>query len=384
MGNTLQSVFDLPDVSFIENDTIEAMMQRMVANFEAKRQEVTGKPVSLGRADERRLILYTAAMELYHIEQHVDRAGKQDLLKYSYGEFLDNLAGNRGVVRQPASPAKTTLRFTLSQALGFVVSIPEGTRATNGEGLTFQTTEYAEVAAGDTYVDVPAECTEDGIQGNDFLAGQINDLVDTIGYVESVENTTTTSGGTEQESDADLAERVFLAPSSYSVAGPDDAYIYWAKTYNTEIGSVMPTSPSPCEVVIYILMGDGTIPDAGVVSGLQAFLQNGNIRPLTDHVTVATPTVKNFSVNLTYYINRSDTVKATSIQSEVAKAVTDYVTWQTSEIGRDINPSELIRRVQAAGAKRVIVTSPDFTTVADTEAAQCTSKTVTYGGLEND
>ena len=383
MGNTLQSVFDLPDVSFIENDTIEAMMQRMVSNFEAKRQEITGKPVSLGRADERRLILYTAAMELFHIEQHVDRAGKQDLLKYSYGEFLDNLAGNRGVVRQQAGPAKTTLRFTLSQALGFAVAIPAGTRATNGEGLTFQTTEYAEVAAGDTYVDVPAECTEDGIQGNDFLAGQINDLVDTIGYVESVENTTTTSGGTEQESDADLAERTFLAPSSYSVAGPESAYIFWSQTYNSGIGSVKPVSPSACKVDVYILMADGSIPGESVVSGLQQYLSDSQIRPLTDDVTVKTPTTESFSVSLSYYIGRSNSDAATTIQAEVEAAVEDYIKWQISEIGRDINPSELIRRVQAAGAKRCVVSSPEFTVVDSTAVARCSSSTVTYGGLED-
>lgn len=384
MGNTLQSVFDLPDVSFIENDTIEAMMQRMVANFEAKRQEITGKPVSLGRADERRLILYTAAMELYHIEQHVDRAGKQDLLKYSYGEFLDNLAGNRGVVRQQAGPAKTTLRFTLSQALGFAVAIPAGTRATNGEGLTFQTTEYAEVAVGDTYVDVPAECTEDGIQGNDFLAGQINDLVDTIGYVESVENTTTTSGGTERETDEDLAERTFLAPSSYSVAGPEGAYIYWSRTFNSGIGSVRPVSPSACKVDVYILMDDGAIPEEEIVSGLQEFLSGSEIRPLTDEVTVKTPTTEDFSVDLTYYIGRSNSDAATTIQAEVEAAVEDYIKWQISEIGRDINPSELIRRVQAAGAKRCTVQSPSFREVGTTSVARCTSNTVTYGGLEDD
>lgn len=383
MGNTLQSVFDLPDVSFIENDTIEAMMQRMVANFEAKRQEITGKPVSLGRADERRLILYTAAMELYHIEQHVDRAGKQDLLKYSYGEFLDNLAGNRGVVRQQAGPAKTTLRFTLSQALGFAVAIPAGTRATNGEGLTFQTTEYAEVAAGDTYVDVPAECTEDGIEGNDFLAGQINDLVDPIGYVESVANTTTTSGGTERESDADLAERVFLAPSSYSVAGPESAYTFWSRTYNSGIGSVKPVSPSACKVDVYILMADGSIPGESVVSGLQQYLSDSQIRPLTDDVTVKTPTTESFSVSLSYYIGRSNSDAATTIQAEVEAAVEDYIKWQISEIGRDINPSELIRRVQAAGAKRCVVSSPAFTVVGSTAVARCSDSSVTYGGLED-
>ena len=111
----LRSVFDLPDVSFIDGDRLDAMMQRLVTNYEQKYKEVTGKTVSLGAADPARIQLYAIALDLYQIEQYVDRAGKQDLLKYSYGEFLDNLAGNRRVIRQRPAAARTTIRFTLSE-----------------------------------------------------------------------------------------------------------------------------------------------------------------------------------------------------------------------------------------------------------------------------
>lgn len=384
MADTLQSVFDLPDVSFTDNDTLEAMLERLIANYEARYKEVTGRTISLAAADPIRILLHTIALDLFQIEQYVDRAGKQDLLKYSYGEFLDNLASNRGVTRQQASAAKTTLRFTLSEAKAYAVGIPAGTRATNGDGIYFETIGYDEVPAGDLYVDIEAQCTVEGIEGNDFVAGQINELVDLVAYVKTVSNTTTTDGGTDLETDESLAERVYLAPSSYSVAGPDDAYVYWAKTYNPDIGSVRPTSPEPCQVVVYILMSDGTIPADEVVAGLEEFLQNENIRPLTDLVSVETPDVVHFNVALTYYINQSDSASAMAIQSEVENAIADYIKWQTTEIGKDINPSELIKRVVAAGAKRVEVAEPVFTAVADTEVAQCASNTPTYGGLEDD
>lgn len=384
MADTLQSVFDLPDVSFTDNDTLKAMQTRLIANYEARCKELTGKEISLAPADPMRILLYAVALDLYQIEQYVERAGKQDLLKYSYGDFLDHLAACRGVTRKQAAAATVILRFTLSVAKSYAVGIPAGTRVTNGDGVYFQTLEYGEVPIGDLTVDIEAECTEVGIAGNDLTAGQLNILVDPVAYVASVANTDTSSGGTDLETDESLAERVFLAPSSYSVAGPDDAYIYWTKTYNTDIGSVKPTSPNPCEVVVYILMKDGTIPESGVVSGLQEYLSDGNIRPLTDHVTVKTPTVRNFAVNLTYYINRSDSAQAAMIQKEVEAAVSDYLTWQTTDIGKDINPSELIKRVVAAGAKRVEITAPVFTTVAETEVAQCSDQTIIYGGLEDD
>ena len=51
MDELLKSVLDLPAISFIENDTLDAMMQRLVGNYEKRYKEVTGKTVSLGAAD---------------------------------------------------------------------------------------------------------------------------------------------------------------------------------------------------------------------------------------------------------------------------------------------------------------------------------------------
>ena len=384
MDNLLKSVFDLPDVSFIDNDSLEAMMERLVSNYEKRYQEVTGKAISLAAADPMRIALYAVALDLYQTEQYVDRAGKQDLLKYSYGEFLDNLAGNRGVTRNQPAAARTTIRFTLSETKAYAVGIPAGTRVTNGNGVYFKTTEYQEVPAGMESVDVSAICTAEGIQGNDFLPGQVDVLVDPLPYVQSVANTTKTEGGAALESDESLAERTYLAPSGYSVAGPDDAYVFWAKTYNANIGSVRPTSPVPGQAVIFVLMRDGTMPGQEMLEGLEAYLANEKIRPMTDLVTVKAPAAVEFTINLTYYINQSDLVSAVTIQQEVQKAVAEYIAWQTTEIGRDINPDELVRRIKAAGAKRVKMTAPAFTVVGDEAVGLCAAQTVTYGGLEDD
>ena len=384
MSNLLKSVFDLPDVSFTENDTLDAMMQRLVTNFEKKYKKETGTEISLAPGDPIRILLYAVALDLFQTEKYVDRAGKQDLLKYSYGAFLDNLAANRGVTRNLASAARTTIRFTASEVKDYALAIPEATRVTNGEGIYFKTEEYAEIPAGAEYVDVDAICTVEGIEGNDLLPGQINVLVDPLPYIESVENTTTTDGGAAKETDESLAERVYLAPSSYSVAGPSDAYSFWAKTYSAGIGSVKPTTPEPGSVDLYILMADGTLPEDEMVSGLQEFIQNEEIRPMTDLVTVKRPGVVAFSIGLTYYIRASDKARAVTIQQAVTDAVDEYVAWQTTEIDRDITPDELVRRIIAAGAKRVELTAPAFTVVNDTEVAQCSSRSVNYGGLEDD
>jgi phage-related baseplate assembly protein len=384
MADTLQSVTDLPEVSFIDDDTLDEMRTRMVANFESEYERITGKKISLSPSDPNRITLYAHALELYQVEQYIDRAGKQDLIKYSYGEFLDNLGAGRGVTRKQPAPAETILRFTLSEKRPNAVGIPEGTKVTNGDLLYFETEGYDEIPAGDMYVDIRAVCTVDGVEGNEQLPGQINILVDLIPYVASVENITESSEGADLETDESMADRIFLAPSGYSVAGPDDAYKYWAKTYSQMIGDVNVTSPDPVEVEIRFLMTDGSLPTKTTIEGLTEYLQDNNIRPLTDKVTVLAPEAVNFNIGLTYYVNRSDQSKAGTIQSEVSQAISDYIEWQTYTIGRDINPSELIKRIMAAGAKRVEITSPVFTAVADTSVARVGTQTVTYGGIEND
>ena len=55
-----------------------------------------------------------------------------------------------------------------------------------------------------------------------------------IPYIASVANIAETAGGAEIESDADLQMRIFLAPSAYSTAGPEDGYLYHAKRYSAE------------------------------------------------------------------------------------------------------------------------------------------------------
>ncbi len=384
MANTIQSVKDLPDVSFIDNDTLQAMQARLVANFESEYKRITGKEISLSPSDPNRIILYAHALELYQVEQYIDRAGKQDLIKYSYGEFLDNLGAGRGVIRKQPAPAKTTLRFTLSEIRPSAVGIPEGTKVTNGNLLFFKTVGYNEIPVGKTYVDIQGICTQNGVQGNELLSGQINTMVDLIPYVESVTNITKTEGGADLETDDSLAERIFLAPSGYSVAGPDDAYKYHAKTYNQTIGDVNVTSPNPVEVEIRFVLKDGSLPTKTMIDGLTQYLQDENIRPLTDKVTVLAPETVAFDMQLTYYINRSDQSKAGMIQAEVGQAITDYINWQTMTIGRDINPSELMKRIIEAGAKRAEITSPIFTTVSDTSISRVGMQTVIYGGIEDD
>ena len=385
MPDEMNAIKSLPDISFIDNKDIDQVRQEMVADYESFISEATGQTVTLERSSVHRMELYAAAAQIYQAMQYIDRQGKQSILKYSYSDFLDNLAIFKGVTRNPATPATTTLRFTLSAERDTATGIPQGTRVSTAGAIYFATDVYAEIPAGSTTVDVPATCTVAGTDGNGFAAGELATIVDPIPYVASVTNTTATEGGAEIESDDDLAERVFLAPGAYSTAGPEDGYLYHAKAYSAAIGDVVATSNQAAGTVdIVFIMADGSTPGEEMIEGLEGYLQGKTIRPMTDLVQVSAPEEVKYTINLTYYINRSDSAKAVTIQAAVAQAVADYQTWQRA-IGRDINPSQLVRMVMDAGAKRVTVTAPTYTTVDATKVSALQGDAViSYGGLEDD
>lgn len=385
MPDEMNAIKSLPDISFIDNKTIDQVRQEMVADYESFISEATGQTVNLERSSVHRMELYAAAAQIYQAMQYIDRQGKQNILKYSYSDFLDNLASFKGVTRNPAAAATTTLRFTLSAERDTATGIPQGTRVSTAGSIYFATDVYAEIPAGSTTVDVPATCTVAGTDGNGLAIGELTTIVDPIPYVASVSNTTATEGGVEIESDADLAERVFLAPGAYSTAGPEDGYIYHAKAYSPAVGDVEATSDQEAGTVdIVFIMADGSTPGEEMIEGMEGYLQGKTIRPMTDLVRVAAPEEVQYTINLTYYINRSDSAKAVTIQAAVAQAVEDYKTWQRA-IGRDVNPSQLTHMVMEAGAKRVTVTAPAYTAVGKTEVSALQgAAVVTYGGLEDD
>lgn len=377
MAETLPR-FGLPEVDFLETDA-SAVEAGIIAGYEAaaKRTLAAGDPV--------RLFLLTIAAEICALRNEVNVSAQNNLLSYAQGKYLDALGVYFGVTRLPASAARTTLRYTLSAALQDPVVIPAGSQVANGEA-TFATDAEAAVPAGSLYVDVPATCTEPGATGNGFLAGQLNAMVEPIAYVASVANITTSADGGDEEDDESLAERIKLAPNSFSTAGPRRAYEYHTYSASAAISDVAVDSPTPGLVNIYILAQGGTLPSQELVDATAAYLSDEDRRPLTDELHVYAPTAASFGVVLKYWISVERQAELEAIQSAVEQAVQNYVEWQTKKIGRDIVPDKLVQLAVEAGAWRVdaATLSPEYTSVDLAHVAQCTGVSITYMGLANE
>lgn len=385
MANEISKLYNLPDISFVDDITYEQILNDMVADYETKYQEITGRKITLRPGDKEHIHLRIEAGQYYQMYQIMDNAAKMNLLKYSKGNFLRHLGAFKKTFIQEPKPAVVTARFTLSEVRKDVIYIPQGTRITAGDGVYFATDDYAEVKAGDSFVDIDCTCESVGEVGNDYIPGHIEIIVDPVPYVASVTNTTKSEGGTGEESEESFRERIFLAPSSYSVAGPADAYEYWVKQYNSAaIEDVKIYEPTEAVVDIRILLNGGVLPSKTFCSGCLEYLKENPIIPLTDNDIVAAPDVVNYNVKAVYYIARSDLNNIAVIQESIEAAKDTYLNWQRTKIGRDINPDALTEFVRAAGGKRVVITSPVFTPIPETSIAIEKSVEFVYGGIEDD
>lgn len=381
----IKTVLEYPEVSFINDMSIEDMSDFYIEEMQKKYKELTGRNLILQESDPIRLMAYTNCLLLYQIAQYADRAGKMALLKYSYGDYLENIGALKGISRNPGAAARARLRFTLSVKRPSTTIIKEGIRVTASDGVYFKTMDMLEIPAGQLSGEVNAECREIGTKGNGYEIGAIKTIVDPVSYVEKVENVTVSEGGADLESDENLAERIFLAPSSWSTAGPDDAYKYWVRTFNPAISDVMVGSDIPGEVDIFFILQDGQLPEETMIAELDEYLKNEEIRPLTDQVIVRAPKIQEYEIDLTYYINRSDRSRASAINNRVQEAVQTYISWQRERIGRDINPDQLRKMLLIAGAKRLEIREPQFSAIAQASIAMPAGDVrVLYGGIEDD
>lgn len=370
----------LPEITFCETDAakIEAAV---ITTYEAVAD------VSLAKGDPVRLFLEGLAAIVAQQNQLIDQAGKNNLLRYAAAGYLEHKGVMTDTERLSAAAAACTARFSLAAALAFAVTIPAGTRVTPDGQLMFSTAAAAEIPIGSTYLDVAINCETAGEIGNGYVAGQINRLVD-VGdnpYIVAVSNVTESTGGAEEEDDDRYRERIQLSPERLSVAGPDGAYEYWAKTAHQDIIDVAVSSPAAMQVSVKPLLKGGEIPGQDILDLVDATVSPRGVRPLTDQVTVSAPTVVNYDLTGTYYISSADATLSAQIQTAVTAAQADYLEWQRSKIGRDINPDELISRMKAAGAKRLALTAPVYTVLSRDagEVAQEGLVSLVYGGLED-
>lgn len=369
--------FNLPDINFLEKspDDIE---RDILFHIEEK----TGHTFS--NADPRRKFVQGLVLYIAQERNNLDYGLKQNLLAYAEDEFLDHKGEDMSTKRLDDKAAVTTMEFILEEGRVDVLVIPSGTRFLVGENTFFLTSETIVVPVGQHRIQVPSNCMESGEMGNGYLPGEITNLVDSVPWVKGVSNITATSGGVDVEEDDPYAERIRIAPESFSVAGPEGAYKYWAKTTSQEIVDVEVLSPTPGVIDIRVLLQGGKLPSTEMIDKVLAVCSDKKVRPLTDFVTAGAPEVILYEASVQYWISQSNVSVLGTVKLQVEGAYQNYLKWQREKMGRDVDLSELIAMLKSAGAHRVAVNSVMYIKIEKHQVAQEGIAHLTFGGLSDE
>jgi phage-related baseplate assembly protein len=204
--------------------------------------------------------------------------------------------------------------------------------------------------------------------------------------ISAVGNTTVTSGGGDNETDAHLRDRIQAAPNRFSVAGPVGAYRFWALSADPSIVDVSVVSPVPGTVNVYVLTGPVLQPQASpntagiasspLLSKVQAIVNSDSIRPLTDTVNSLAVSEVDYAIAGTVTLYSDADPAATMALANAAAAA--FAQNLAGRIQRDIVPEEIIAAVGSVpGVYRVQLTSPAYQQLTAGQWPNCTGSALT-------
>lgn len=184
------------------------------------------------------------------------------------------------------------------------------------------------------------------------------------------------------ESDEALRLRAQAAFEGMSVAGPSAAYEYFARSASGQVSDARATSPSPAEVVVAVLSteGDGTA-SAELLAAVAAAVNDEEVRPLGDRVTVQSAEIVEYEIDATLYLYPGP--ESEPIINAAMASLKTFLTDNDKKIGRDIVRSAISAALHVQGVQRVVINTPAADLQIDnTQAARNTGYTVDNGGTD--
>lgn len=184
------------------------------------------------------------------------------------------------------------------------------------------------------------------------------------------------------EGDEALRLRAQAAFEGMSVAGPSAAYEYFARSASGQVSDARATSPSPAEVVVAVLSteGDGTA-SAALLAAVAAAVNDEEVRPLGDRVTVQSAEIVEYDIDATLYLYPGP--ESEPIINAAMASLKAFLADNDKKIGRDIVRSAISAALHVQGVQRVVINTPaDDLQIDNTQAARNTGYTVDNGGTD--
>ena len=215
---------------------------------------------------------------------------------FAWGTYLDQWAEVVGTRRLVATYAGGMIEFTAEEGtvfpLGTEVGVDPDIVAAGTEAPSYLTTEAVTVPVGETTVEVMAVATEPGVFGNVAASAVTFFLSSPPDEEATVTNPDAMVGGTDEESDEALRERVLGIYSATPGGGNVDDYVRWVRSVPGVGGvSVMPEAQGPGTVSILATSPTGDPVSEEVRLAIRDYLDPVQVQTAASAVTASTITV---------------------------------------------------------------------------------------------
>ena len=193
--------------------TIPFLVQKMINYYNNKYdlESIT----DFNEGSQIRNLLESIAVDIYHLEANDNSLLREAFLTTANGGYLDLHGEGLGISRNQAAQAQGTVTFSISEAVNYLITIPQYTRIVDtATGLYYETWTTVEIPIGETSVDCPVYSVVHGAGTNipansDFLFYDQNTFPEV-----TISNSSAFIGGCDAENDTDYRARLLDAKTS--------------------------------------------------------------------------------------------------------------------------------------------------------------------------
>ncbi|EIA5325175.1 baseplate J/gp47 family protein [Vibrio parahaemolyticus] len=176
------------------------------------------------------------------------------------------------------------------------------------------------------------------------------------------------------ESDDAYRDRLQKSPEGLSVAGPDGAYEFHARSAHPDVKAATVSSPAPVKVELHILSHSGQgVPTQSVLDAVDAYTKP--FRPLTDKLTVKAAEVLTYAITAKLFIKVGPDPEL--VRQAAEKQLAEYVAALHRFKGRVVE-SSVHAALTVEGVEEVQLESWADVICTAIQAPFCTGITTTF------
>lgn len=182
-----------------------------------------------------------------------------------------------------------------------------------------------------------------------------------------------------KEKDDPFRERIQLAFEGLTTAGPRNSYILHARNASGLVADASAESPSPCCVTVTVLSSEGEgLASPELLATVEAELDDEDVRPLTDFVTVQSAEIIHYRIDAILHMNSAGPEGDASL-TEATKRLAAWIN-PRKRLGVEVARSAVDAQLHVAGVSRVELIGWVDLAPTKAQAAFCTGYAVALAG----